>query len=274
MKKKIVTLLLTTAMILSGCISVYASEKYDNHLNVGNRVKVEVPASDKKACGSAMDDLQHKWSSLGCLSGQSNEMYKKYWEAMKNIYESAQYFDKNSCYEALLDAFMHGRPDCGNKDDDPDEGTDGDGPNVGATPEIPDTIRELGQQIVDYAMSWVGVTPYVSSWDRLDEYGNISNSLITGTDAAGFVSLIYGTYGISLPTSCDLYQNDVGIAVQKEELMPGDLVVYRYGGDVAIYAGVDETGTEMVIHCQKADVGTICHEMYFTEPTQYVRVIE
>jgi len=115
----------------------------------------------------------------------------------------------------------------------------------------------LGQEIVDYASGFVGVTPYVWAGDSLEE----------GTDCSGFTHLIYADFGIDLPTGSDYYQ-DMG-NIGYEDLQPGDIVVYRDGGHVAIYAG-DDT----IIHCSNEDVGTIESEMFYDTPTAYVRVVE
>ncbi len=127
--------------------------------------------------------------------------------------------------------------------------------------------NSLGQQIVDYAMSWVGVTPYVSAENRWTGNGYY-NSLTDGTDCSGFTYLIYGAFGIYVPTGSDAYQYSVGTQISYDQLQPGDIVVYRYGGHVAIYAGND-----MIIHCANPSAGTIYGSMWYSTPTAYVRVI-
>ena len=85
------------------------------------------------------------------------------------------------------------------------------------------------QAVVEYALSWVGVTPYKSG----------QNSLVTGTDCSGFTMLIYQAFGYSLPRSSSAYQSLGGyvhIAADVNQLLPGD-ILYRRGEHVAIYIG-------------------------------------
>ena len=129
---------------------------------------------------------------------------------------------------------------------------------------------ELASQIVDYAYQWVGVTPYVDAADRWDdELGYYVNSLTEGTDCSGFTNLIYGTFGIYVPTWSDAYQYGyVGTMISYDQLMPGDIVVYDNGGHVAIYAGGDT-----IIHCSNPADGTKVSTMWYKNPTAYVRVV-
>lgn len=85
-----------------------------------------------------------------------------------------------------------------------------------------------GQDIVAYAMQFVG-NPYV--WG--------GNSLTEGCDCSGFVHLIYKHFGYDTVrySMSFLYE---GVAVDREDIQPGDIVIYarKEGiGHVAIYAG-------------------------------------
>jgi len=80
----------------------------------------------------------------------------------------------------------------------------------------------LGQQVVDYALQFVG-NPYV--------YGG--TSLTNGADCSGFTMSVYAHFGIKLPRTG---QRSAGYAIASyEEAQPGDL--FFYSGHVAIYMG-------------------------------------
>lgn len=85
-----------------------------------------------------------------------------------------------------------------------------------------------GQDIVNYAMQFVG-NPYV--WG--------GNSLTNGCDCSGFVHLVYKNFGYKTVrySMSFLYE---GVSVSREDIRPGDIVVYAMKngiGHVAIYAG-------------------------------------
>ena len=119
-----------------------------------------------------------------------------------------------------------------------------------------DSVR---YQIVDYALSFVGVTPYVPG----------GGSLWEGTDCSGFTHLIFGAFGYWLPTGSDAYQSSVGYHVSYDEILPGDIIVYDWGAHVGIYAGND-----LVVHCSSPENGTVCWNMWYRDVTAIVRIIE
>lgn len=102
--------------------------------------------------------------------------------------------------------------------------------------------ENLGQQIVDFAMQYVG-NPYV--------WGGIS--LTDGADCSGFVLSVFAEYGFELPHFA-ASQAGYGTEVSMDELEPGDLVFYGYGdiSHVAIYKGNHE-----IVHAQNEEAG-IC----------------
>lgn len=118
-----------------------------------------------------------------------------------------------------------------------------------------DSIR---YQIVDYALSFVGVTPYVPG----------GGSLWDGTDCSGFTHLIFGAFGYWLPTGSDAYQYNVGYHISYDEILPGDILVYDWGAHVGIYAGND-----LVVHCSSPENGTVCWNMWYRDITAILRIL-
>ena len=53
------------------------------------------------------------------------------------------------------------------------------------------------------------------------------------------------------------------------DLLPGDIVVYKNGGHVALYVGNDT-----IIHAKGSNYGTVKESMWYNTPTGYVRVIK
>ena len=78
--------------------------------------------------------------------------------------------------------------------------------------------------IVATAMQYVG-SPYV--------YGGTSPA---GFDCSGFTQYVFGLHGISLPRTSQA-QAGAGVEVPMSQAQPGDLVIMRGGGHVAIYLG-------------------------------------
>ena len=112
-----------------------------------------------------------------------------------------------------------------------------------------------GQEIVDYAMGFVGY-PYV--------YGGSSPK---GFDCSGFTSYIYRHFGYKLNRSA-AGQLDNGVPVSKSELQPGDLVMFKRGSSKkrASHVGLYIGGGKFV-HASTAKVGVIVSSMnsdYYT----------
>lgn len=119
--------------------------------------------------------------------------------------------------------------------------------------------NDLGQQIVNYALNFVG-NPYV--------YGG--NSLTGGTDCSGFTMLVYSNFGISLPRSApDQYYS--GVSVVLDNILPGDLVLSGYDGQVghaAIYIGNGQ-----LVHALNSNVGIVVTSIYIMPIIDVRRVI-
>lgn len=117
------------------------------------------------------------------------------------------------------------------------------------------TASSKGQEIVDYAMGFVG-SPYV--------YGGSSPK---GFDCSGFTSYVYRHFGYKLNRSA-AGQLDNGVAVSKSELQPGDLVMFKRGSSKkrASHVGLYIGGGKFV-HASTAKVGVIVSSLnsdYYT----------
>jgi N-acetylmuramoyl-L-alanine amidase len=90
--------------------------------------------------------------------------------------------------------------------------------------------EDAGTCIVEYAKQYLG-TPYVSG-------GNTAS----GFDCSGYVQYVMSNFGIEMPRS-STEQYSIGTRVDKSELLPGDLVYFKYSansdrlGHVGIYVG-------------------------------------
>lgn len=117
-----------------------------------------------------------------------------------------------------------------------------------------------GQQIVDYARQFIG-NPYV--WG--------GTSLTNGADCSGFVQSVYANFGYSLPRTCTPQLN-YGYSVSLDELQPGDLLGYAYGGEIghiAIYSGNGN-----IVHASDYSTGIIETSMYYGgTPVRATRIV-
>jgi cell wall-associated NlpC family hydrolase len=104
------------------------------------------------------------------------------------------------------------------------------GDPFGVTASTPDgTVAPPSQYggVVGIAMRYLGV-PYV--------WGGASPS---GFDCSGLVMYVYAQVGVSLPHYTGAQWN-VGVAVSRDDLQPGDLVFFDGLGHVGIYIGGNE----------------------------------
>lgn len=104
---------------------------------------------------------------------------------------------------------------------------------------------DKGQEIADYALQFLGYR-YV--------YGGSSPE--TGFDCSGFTTYIYKQFGYGLyRTASDQLQN--GAAVSRDELLPGDLVLFRKNtSNPASHVGL-YIGNGQFIHAATTTVGVI-----------------
>jgi len=117
-------------------------------------------------------------------------------------------------------------------------------PNV--TSPAPPADMELGQQIADYALSYVGYR-YV--------YGGMSPT--TGFDCSGLVTYVLRQHDISVTRNASGQFRDNGVHINKSDMVPGDLVFFSNNGHrsvthVGIYIGGDE-----FVHASQTGVGVV-----------------
>lgn len=102
---------------------------------------------------------------------------------------------------------------------------------------------ELRQQIVDYAMQYLGY-----------KYVHGGQTLSGGTDCSGFTSLIYKEFGYSVSRTPAGQLSDSGRSISYSEIQPGDIICYGSGKctHVALYIGDGQ-----IIHAANSRKGVI-----------------
>lgn len=118
-----------------------------------------------------------------------------------------------------------------------------------------------GEMVVNYALQFVG-NPYV--WG--------GNSLTKGCDCSGFVHQVYKYFGYNLVRYSLSFAYE-GVAVSKDNMKPGDIVVYGRNsegiGHVAIYIGNGK-----IVEAQSTKAGiTRNRSVFYKEPIAIRRVL-
>lgn len=116
-------------------------------------------------------------------------------------------------------------------------------------------VTDERQALVDYALSFVGVTPY--------KYGG--TSLTSGADCSGFVMAVYAHFGYSLPHSSSA-QASRGTYVSISDIEIGDIVCYY--GHVGIYIGNGK-----IVHSPSPGKRVCTQSMYFMKIKTIRRII-
>lgn len=106
-----------------------------------------------------------------------------------------------------------------------------------------------GQEIANYALQFVGY-PYV--------YGGSSPK---GFDCSGFTYYVYAQFGYSINRTAS-NQLSNGYAVEKSQLQPGDLVMFRQNGSTkaASHVGI-YIGNNQYVHASTPGVGVIISDL-------------
>ena len=106
------------------------------------------------------------------------------------------------------------------------------------------TNEELRQEIIDYAMQFLG-----------NKYIHGGKTLAGGTDCSGFTSLIYADFGYSLGRTPESQLANAGRSIDYSEAQPGDIICYGSRGNcshVALYIGNGQ-----IIHSANSRKGVI-----------------
>lgn len=104
----------------------------------------------------------------------------------------------------------------------------------------------IGQDVVDLALTYLGV-PYV--------YGGASAK---GVDCSGFTMFVFSQFGYSLPHSATSQWNSSGTYVERDDLQPGDLVLFcdpsRSNGKACSHVGI-YIGNNEFVHASSGSSG-------------------
>ncbi len=108
-----------------------------------------------------------------------------------------------------------------------------------------------GEEVANYAKQFIG-NPY--------RYGG--TSLTKGADCSGFTQQIMKKAGVSLQRSSTAQYSSNGVKVSANNLQPGDLLFYGYGGKVS-HVGV-YVGDKKMVHASSAKTGIIMSNAFRT----------
>ena len=114
--------------------------------------------------------------------------------------------------------------------------------------------ENIDQQSVSYINSNSIVEPAMQYLNY--KYVSGGSSPETGFDCSGFTKYIYGLFGINL-NRVSSEQADNGTPISKEELQPGDLVLFKYYGSSSIgHTGI-YIGNGNFIHAANSSRGVV-----------------
>ena len=126
---------------------------------------------------------------------------------------------------------------------------------VTSTTDDSSSTSSLRQQIVDYALQFVG-NPYV--------YGG--TSLTNGTDCSGFTQSVLANFGINISRTAGA-QSQGGTPVDLNNLEPGDLLYYEGNGDYGIGHVTMYIGDGKVVHASSSSTGIIVSDVNYRTPS-------
>ncbi len=123
----------------------------------------------------------------------------------------------------------------------------------------PTVNYDLGNQIVEFAKQFVG-NPYVMG----------GTSLTNGADCSGFTMSVFAHFGISIARTTT-GQLSSGYQVSLDNIMPGDLVLSGYNGQIchsSLYIG-----NHQLVHALNENTGIVITDLNIMPIIAVVRVI-
>ncbi len=124
---------------------------------------------------------------------------------------------------------------------------------------LPEPNYDLGNQVVEFAKQFVG-NPYVAG----------GTSLTNGADCSGFTMSVYANFGISIARTATGQINS-GYQVSLDNIMPGDLVLSGYNGQIchsSMYIGNNQ-----LVHALNENTGIVITDINIMPIIAVVRVI-
>ncbi|TCT13810.1 SH3 domain-containing protein [Natranaerovirga pectinivora] len=115
-----------------------------------------------------------------------------------------------------------------------------------------ENVDRIRQEVVDYARQFLG-NPY--SWG--------GNSLTDGIDCSGFTQQILGRFGFNISRTSRTQIND-GVRINRNELLPGDLVFYGNNNSISHVALF--IGNGQIIHASNRRTGIIISNIDYGTP--------
>lgn len=131
-------------------------------------------------------------------------------------------------------------------------------PTPAPTPEV----SAVRQQMVAYALQWVGQCNYVWAGTNLSVGG--------GVDCSGFTMRVFESVGVSLP-HYSVSQIYCGAQITYDQLRPGDLVYFPNPNHVAIYIGNGQ-----IVHAKNEQSGIVVDSLFYNPnhlPTMYISIL-
>lgn len=112
---------------------------------------------------------------------------------------------------------------------------------------LPDPDRPLADELVDYAMQFVGY-PYV--------WGGASPDV--GFDCSGLVCYVFSHFGITLPHGAtSQWNSSKGYEITYQELLPGDLIFFSNDGGKSMFHVAIYIGNNEYIHAANSSRGVV-----------------